>query len=179
MELSDPVWLAIIAAFSAALALISPIILAALTNRARRQEKEQDYARQDAVAKAAKDSADAAKKAAEEVAAKLETTANTTNEKLSTTNEKLETLREGQDVIHTLVNSNMTAAMQSELDTTRRTRVLMSELIELKKTSGHEPSTEALAELKTIDAKITELQANVTGRMEQAKKVNSKAKPIS
>lgn len=78
-----------------------------------------------------------------------------------TTNYKL-------DVIHTLVNSNMTAAMQAELDATVRQLALMREVTELKKTAGHDPSEETLAALELTRVKISELRAVLRDRLRQA-----------
>ena len=47
--------------------------------------------------------------------------------------------------IHTLVNSNMTAAMQGELDSTIRERAALIELKASRKDAGKDPSPDALA----------------------------------
>ena len=86
----------------------------------------------------------------DEVAARLEKASLKTNTKL--------------DVIHTLVNSNMTAAMQSELDAITRELAMMLEVIELKKANGLEPSKKALAALDTTQSKLTELTNQLEDR---------------
>jgi hypothetical protein len=154
---------------------VVPIFLAILTNGARRAEKIEEYARQDLVtartqevAKQAAEAAsllaarqdDAAAQAA--IAAKLLLAA---NERVAAsakaTNNKL-------DTIHTLVNSNMTAAMQSELDATVRELAVMMELIELKKGMGTHPSVDTLAALKSANDKIVELGAVLRDRLHGA-----------
>lgn len=127
-------------------ALITAVVLNLLTNRARQRERSEDFARQDAVAKEVK-----AVKAATEAAAKL-LLANT-----SDTNTRLA-------VIHTLVNSQMTAALQSERDATERLLVVMLEIIELKKTTGHSPNTETLTAVEVIRNRVKELQVILTER---------------
>jgi len=82
------------------------------------------------------------------------------------TNEKL-------DVIHILVNSNMTAAMQAELDETRSSLVLMKEILDLKKVNGVEPSPAALAAIKTKEGKIAEMQAALRDRLAAASTVRA------
>ncbi len=61
------------------------------------------------------------------------------------------------DVIHTLVNSNMTAAMQAEYEATKRELVLLLQVVELNKKAGNAPTTESLAEIEATRKKITEL----------------------
>lgn len=68
------------------------------------------------------------------------------------------------DVIHTLVNSQLTAAMQSELDAIVRELAMMLEVIELKKAAGFEPTPDALAALAAAQAKIAELTAALEDR---------------
>src|SRR5512140_1941118 len=117
--MSDTVVIAGFALVSAAFATASPIILSALTNTNTRRMREQDWERQDEVARKAADAADALLEANK------------------TTNSKLE-------VIHTLVNSNMTAAMQAELDATERELALMKSVVELHRVAGKAPDGGAL-----------------------------------
>jgi len=77
------------------------------------------------------------------------------------------------DVIHTLVNSNMTAAMQAELDATNRELAMMLEVIDLKKAAGKEPTIEAIDALAVTRAKISELDAALKDRVKQQKNVES------
>jgi hypothetical protein len=68
------------------------------------------------------------------------------------------------DVIHTLVNSNMTAAMQAELDAIRREIVMMREVVALNLAAGREPTVEALAAIEDTAVKITALEAQLADR---------------
>ncbi len=146
--MADQIWLALIVAVPAIVTgAIAPLATVLITNRSRRKDKEQDWARQDAVAAQAAEAAKLLLAANERVA---ETTA--------TTNAKL-------DVIHVLVNSSMTAAMQAELDATVRELAMMGEVIELKRANGHEPSIAALAAVKTTELRIGELKATLADRM--------------
>jgi len=148
--------------------VIAPSVLAWLTGRQRQADKAQDWAREDAVAaqaaKAAKllldrQEADARKR--EEAAALLLEANERVARTAETTNTKL-------DVIHTLVNSNMTAAMQSELDSTVRELAALKEIIALKAAAGDKPSPEALAAITYTEAKIGELTATLNDRQEAA-----------
>lgn len=142
--ISEAVQLALIVAIPA---ILSPLILAWLTNRNTMKLKEQDYLRQDAVAQAALD-------AAAKLEKKLAATSTETNKKL--------------DVIHTLVNSSMTAAMQTALDSLKTQIPMMLEIIDLKKKAGLEPSVDALASVKSIREQITKLEADIAARIEAA-----------
>ena len=154
MALESSVQLALIVAIPA---IVSPLLLAWINDRTqrkaklleaaiRRQEKLEDYARQDRVATA------------------LATNNRIVEQANRQTNTKL-------DVIHTLVNSNMTAALQSELDATKREMVMMIEVIDLKKASGKLPSEEALHAVELTQAKIAELQATLADRLKASDEV--------
>ncbi len=168
----------------------TPLAIAIIANQARRREKFEDYARQDLVAERAAQAADtliesnrkmalqttqvaaqaseaanllsirqddAAAKAAEAAALLLRSNERVA-ESTKITNAKL-------DTIHTLVNSNMTAAMQAELDATVRERAVIIELVNLKKNIGQENTVEALAALKAAEEKIEELTAVLSDRL--------------
>lgn len=69
------------------------------------------------------------------------------------------------DLIHSLVNSNMTAALQSELDATVRELAMMKEVIELKRAMGIEPSPEVLSAITSTQTRINELLAVIRDRV--------------
>ena len=123
--------------------VLSPLVLGWLNARSRLREKSEDaedaatkqraeWARQDevalkaaAVAKEASDAAIAAAAAAETVA-KVAAAAQADAAKAAAT------LIGKIDVVHTLVNSQMTSAMQAELDATIRELALMRELADMR-----------------------------------------------
>jgi len=144
--------------------ITAPLILAHRTERMHREDQLSDYQRQDAVAKAAADAAAAAHKAATVI---QEHTA-VTVVKLNDANEKL-------DVIHGLVNSNMSAAMQSELDALVTSLAMMREVIDLKRSGGSEPTEESLIALRDTEAKISELKTTVAERLTQAETIATQA----
>jgi hypothetical protein len=137
----------IIAGVVAASSTIGPVLVAMVQSRNRRKEKEQDYERQDKVAKLA---ADAART--------LETN---TAEAFATARESKKTL----DTIHMLVNSNLTASMQAEFNATVREATMMQEVIDLKRAAGVEPTIETLATLESTKSRISELSAALTDRL--------------
>lgn len=160
--ISDVLWYAIIIAVSSTL---SPLVLSFSTNRHAHADRLEDWARQDAIAKKAADAAELliasnrkmAAQAAEAASLlldsdkKRETTAAITVQKL--------------DVIHTLVNSNMTASMQSELIAVQAQLVLIREVMTLNSAAGREPSVETLAVEKAAETKVAELTAALADRL--------------
>ena len=116
-----------VAVMVAVASTVSPLLLAFLTGKQRREEREAEWARQDQIH--ARDKADQ----------------EASNEKI---NGKLE-------VIHTLVNSNMTAALKAEYDGAVREVMLMREL-------GRPAGVIADA-----DAKIAELRSVLEDRLRQ------------
>lgn len=146
--MADQIWLALTVAIPAIITgAVAPLATVLIANRGRRKDKEQDWARQDAVAAQAAEAAKLLLAANERVAA----TAEAANAKL--------------DVIHTLVNSNLTAAMQAELDATVRELAMMNEVIDLKRANGHEPSVNTLATVKATELRISELKATLADRL--------------
>ena len=155
----------------AASSTISPLILSYLTARGRHNERLEDFARQDAVAAQAAEAArllsnrqDAAASKAADAAKLLVVNTAKVAETAKITNIKL-------DVIHTLVNSNMTAAMQAELDATTRELAMMGEVIELKRVAGREPNVQALAAIEATKSRISELTAALADRLKQSKEI--------
>jgi biopolymer transport protein ExbB/TolQ len=159
----DPsIWLALIAAVSTA--IVSPVIVAVVANWNRASERVADYARQDAVAARAEKNAAALLERQDKAAKLLLESNKIVEETARISNGKL-------DVIHTLVNSNMTSAMQSELDATGRELAMMLEVIELKKVSGLQPTEEVISALGATRGKIVELQAMLADRRKQSELV--------
>lgn len=172
--MSEGIWLAILAA------IVAPCILAWLNGRLRqeelresaklrREEKLEDWRRQDEVARraeiVAKQLLDKQKETVahtEEAAALLVENNKVVAKTAKITNSKL-------DVIHTLVNSNMTAALQSEVDATRAQVILMKEVIGLRVDAGQRPDSDAVKTLAVLESKVAELDANLKDRLEQTK----------
>ncbi len=138
--------------------VVSPLILAVITNSQHRRDRKEDWRRQDEVR-------DQAAKAAELLIISNNSTTNIAN----ATNRKL-------DIIHTLVNSNMTAAMQAELDATVREVAMMKEVIALNIAAGRSPSSESEAAIKLTQGKINELKAALKDRLVATDKVNQREK---
>lgn len=169
---NNTTWVVLIVAVVAS--VIGPLLLAWLTGRQRRAEKIEDYRRQDEVAMRADEAtrvllesqernalradllAKEAADRAEEVAQRLVDQHERTTEEM---NGKL-------DVIHVLVNSNMTKAMQAELDATAAQLVLMREVIALREATGT-PSPNAAGDIAAVESKIKRLAGVIAIRHQQ------------
>ena len=145
-----------IALIAAAAAVIAPAILAYITGRQRRNEKREDYARQDQVADRVSDAAKQAREAARLLVASNALAADTAAASAAVTNGKL-------DQIHTLVNSTLTAAIEAQLDATVEQLAMMRRALAGDTTP---PSRESMA---ALEAKIAETRLSLTDRLTQTK----------
>jgi hypothetical protein len=73
------------------------------------------------------------------------------------------------DTIHILVNSNMTEALQGQLDRTDEVLIMLREMVDLNRTAGREPSAATLAYIKATEDKAAELRAAQNDRLLQAR----------
>lgn len=156
-------------------AVTAPLLLLFLTARANRKSKAEDYARQDAVVEAAQKANDQIAKAANLVAEKLlehqkqDRAANrVVTDRLIASDERAAAAAASTDeqlgVIHKLVNSQMTSALQAELDATIREATLMHELSAIKEANGLAPSPGAITAMAVAEAKIAELRITIAAR---------------
>lgn len=126
--------------------VVGPVVLSLLTNRQRRTERAEDWARQDAVA------AQAAEAATLLLAA---------NERVD---RSTKAVRAQLQQIHVLVNSNLTAAIQAELTATEFLATALRENISKDEAAGVEPSAEALGNVRAVDERVAELRAQIDDR---------------
>lgn len=115
-------------------AVVGPVVLSWIAGRQRRIEAKLGYARQDALVAQAKANAEAQ---------------NVNNDKQ---NKKL-------DEIHILVNSNMTKAIENELDARRAQLASQEEVASLRV-----PTEELLYSIEETKARIIELRAILADR---------------
>jgi hypothetical protein len=73
------------------------------------------------------------------------------------------------NVIHTLVNSTLTAALQAQLDATRRELTLMIELSAMQTEAGHEVSDDRKAAVGALSRKVDELAEAMADRAQQTR----------
>lgn len=130
---------------------LGPLSIAYLTYRTRRQERLEDWARQDEVARHAKD-----------VALQQAAQARITTTEIARNSDKL-------DVVHSLVNSQLQAALQAEHDALVVQLALMKEMMAMRSGGGTTP--EALAAIEKVQERISELEVIIKER-------NAKALPL-
>jgi hypothetical protein len=172
-----------------AVAVISPGILALITSWSRRRDRDQEWGRQDKVKEQEQKDKEIDRQRQDEVARKADEVATQAREAarlVKASNEanaeaarvtkiQLDTLDRGQKVIHTLVNSNMTAEMQRGLIALKGQRVLMLRVMDLNKAAQHEPTPEDQASLHAMEQQIAELEATLQDRLKQTEVANAQA----
>lgn len=171
--MSDIFWVAVIA-------LLGPLLLSALNNRNSRKSKQADWERQDRVAAAAakvakdlaadsKEIAETARQVASDLSARqtentaaLDRVAETAARNAESTNSQLHQ-------IHTLVNSDMTAARSSELI------AVEAHLATLKRnlTTLGSPSPDEQEVINNLTNRAIELRAILADRLAQQKKAEA------
>lgn len=157
----------------------APLIINLLTQRSRRAEKLEDYARQDKVAeraeRAAEKVSEVAEQAAEaaallvqrqdaaaEAAAAAAVDLVAANDRLAKETVKAAVIVNGKlDQIHTLVNSNLSAAMDDRLT------AINALIVALK--ASEDQSPDALARIRSLEATSIELDAQIADRRRQTK----------
>lgn len=77
--------------------------------------------------------------------------------------------------IHTLVNSEMTAARQNELDQTRTMLVVLQRVVATAYEKGTEPDPADLAMIKSTRARISELEQILADRLVQLRIVEKES----
>jgi len=154
-----------------AVGILAPAWLLARTEKIHHEDRQADWDRQDRVAeKAEKAAADlaASQKRIADKAEEAATLLLANNERVAATQQETN----GKlDVIHTLVNSNMTAAMQSEFDAVSRELAMMREVAALKQAAGQQPTGETTAAISVTEAKLHELDAALADRAKAQAKV--------
>lgn len=163
--MSDAIVLALIVAVPA---MFSPLLMAWITNRNRRAEKREDYARQDAVAEKAAEVAETLLMRQAEVAAATAEQARLLKENNRVVSEQAAATLSQFQVLTGMMDGNFTKLMESELDAIAHGLVLSRQVIALTFAAGHEPAPESLAEIKATEAKIDELRKTIAERRRTA-----------
>lgn len=162
------IYLALIVAVPA---IISPIIMSWLTHRHRRQERADDYARQDLVAQRVANMAQEQRIAATR-AANVASEQRAVAEVATASRDRQETQLKQ---IHALVNSAMTAAIEEKLALAKRGLVLLLEIVNLRQQLQVKPTEEALAEIAAAKAQIADLELVLADRSRQAELARAQA----
>jgi hypothetical protein len=160
--------------------VVSPSLLAWFTNRQRRAEKQQDWDRQDEVARQQKEDEERKTEAAEEAARlneerqdRIEKQAQEAARLLVESNKAISdtagVIIGKVDDVHDLVNSDLTKAKESDLSAERGKLVMMKEIVRLNQEAGRDPSAETLGEIEFSQHKINE--TDIAHRKEQTELV--------
>jgi hypothetical protein len=163
------------------------ILNSVLSGRQRRREKQEDYARQDKVAAQAAEAArllvarqdDSDRKRAQEASdlrAAQEKTIQGTERVAALAAKTATSVDQQLERIHTLVNSDMTAARANELDGARLTLAALLKIIALDRDAGREPTAEDLALIEATEARIVELEQILADRHAQQQAVEQQAR---
>jgi hypothetical protein len=153
----------------------------------KRIEKEEDYARQDLVAKrvadAAKEIKDVANKAADAAAllvqaqkdtiARTDEVARLASESDTRIAEQLHIVIEGNQKIHTLVNSDMTAARTSERDAVKVTLIALRKVQAMSEKLGLPVTQDELEAIATAEGRIMDLDQILADRLAAQHKVDA------
>ncbi len=165
------------------LAFGGPLAVDWFRDRRRQKERAIDFARQDVVSakvdEAAQEAANVARKA-DQTAALLFDAQKVT---IAKTDEVAEAARQSNiqvtdqlRTIHTLVNSDMTAARQGELDQVRLNLVTLRKIVALMAASGKEASDEDEVAIEAAVARIKELEGILADRAAQARVIEAEVK---
>jgi hypothetical protein len=147
--------------------VIAPMMLGFLTNRAARAAKREDWARQDAVADRAEHAAELLLAEQQKIRANTEKVAVLAASTAATTADQLAQVLEGNQEIHHLVNSDMTAARQELLDQTRLLVRMYRKTISRDEAAGRTPAESDETALRDAEIKVTELQHILADRLAQ------------
>jgi len=140
--------------------ITAPLILAHRTERMHREDQLSDYQRQDKVAREAKE-------AAALVAAELQKSTEMAQESARVQQGKLDDLSAQTQRIHTLVNSDMTAARQEELDQAESLIVVLQRVIQLARDKGLMPDPSDVDALERTQRRRDQLELILADRLAQ------------
>jgi len=146
------------------LSLGTPIAINLFNERSRRRERAEDIARQDQVAVKADETARRTLAKTDEVAEVAATVARSVA--AATRTDVAETHAQLRQ-IHTLVNSDMTAARQGELDQARLALIMLRRVVALTEAAGREITPAEQSEIERTEMRIAELEAIIADRMTQ------------
>lgn len=135
-----------------------PVIMAQVNNRAVERRQDRIWARAD---KVAQDLAASNK----EVAKKVSEVADTAASLATTTETKL-------DVIHALVNGNLTVSMNSQLVALRASRVALTTLADLQESSNKPAYRETRQQVEDVGKAVTILEREINDRLATERAAN-------
>jgi hypothetical protein len=172
----DPtVEIAIIGSLSVTAAALSPIVQARIANRQRQRERDEDRADRKEVAAKVDAAADQAREAARLLSDAQQVTISKTDEVATEAKAATAETRSQLKQIHTLVNSDMTAARQGELDQVRLNLTTLRKVVLLGAEMGRPPADEDSVAIETAEARIKELEGILADRLSQMRVIEAEA----
>jgi hypothetical protein len=144
----------------------APLILAHRTEKMHIADREADWEHQEEVARRAA-------KVAADLIASQKITADLAERTAAQTNTKLDQLDLQTKRIHTLVNSDMTAARQAQLDQARASVAILQRVIALARHRGVDPEPQDLMDLDDAQASVANLEIILADRMTQMRAVEA------
>lgn len=156
----DPVSIIVLAVIAVFSSVTAPLLIMQSTARTRRRERLEDYAHQDRLAAEAAEAAEAA------VAA------------TRVSNGKLDQLSAQAAQIHSLVNSDMTAARQAELDQTRSLLTVLRRVVSITADKGQPPDPADVQAIENAIRRVTELERVLSDRLAQFREAERNARNI-
>ncbi len=175
----DTLTITLIAAIAGApagiMATLTPIILARMASRERHLIRSEDRAERELVARRVAEATAASARAAGIAQQSQEDTARrlmASNAKLASDTETAaligeKTLRTVQ-VVHTLVNSDLTKALRGQLEATEAQLALMRQIVEGRESPDEERTKLAMSIIHKLEIRITELKHTLTTRSRDA-----------
>lgn len=148
----DVVSIVVLGSIAVFTAVTAPLLLTYMTSRIRAEERRLDYERQDKIAE------------------RVAEVARVTAESADHVTEKLNKISNQAAQIHTLVNSDMTAARQAELDATRVVLRVLKRVVRTSLDKGVRPDQPDLDAIDDATARISELEQILADRMLQFRK---------
>jgi len=160
--------LAVIALVAVFTSVTAPLILVRRSEQMHREDLQADYQRQDRIAAVAAGTAAAMLAVQRDMAQAMAIRDDRASAKLDLINAQAQS-------IHTLVNSDMTAARQSELDQTRAMLTVLRRVVDLSKARGQAPDPRDLDALAAAETRATELEQILADRLYQLRQVEADA----
>ena len=158
--------------------IVAPTWLGYLTNKNNEKVKKDEWKRQDDKEEAERTRHKEATEQTEKVADLVEVQTKVVKvvaDASVETQEKLDRIEAQAKRIHLLVNSDMTAARQAELDQTRMTLVMLRRVIALGKARGVNPTEEDIEALEETKHRIDDLEVLISDRQAQDERLKKEA----
>jgi len=175
----EPIWLGFMTLLTAMIVAGGALWTSWLNGRQIRQGKEQDYARQDAVAAKAAEAAALLLKAQHDSIARTDEVARLAAEADERTMQRLAAIDKQGQIIHSLVNQKLTTVTEQALSATLALLPHLEEALARIQAAGLEPPAEDLKRLADTRKSIVDLRATLERRSENQAEADAEMKQSS